>query len=222
MRILAACVVIACPAALSAVDLTVTAAKADPPAELTDAVRGALDPNAVTVSDPDGTGRLTVWFRSVVPAAATADQVRNGLTYREIPDGTLVGAVRFARPFTDFRKQDVPAGVYTLRFAVQPDTGDHMGTAPHPEFVLLVPAEKDTTADAVEQKTVVTWSSAITGGDHPAVMLLFPNFDAGAGPRLLDKGDGVLAVATRRPVEADGAKATLGFAIVVAGHSKTR
>lgn len=221
-RLLSLAALLTTVAGAAAGDLIVAAAKTDPPAELADAVRGALDPNAVTVADTDGTERLTVWFRAVVPAAATAEQVRNGLTYREIPDGTLVGAVRVARPFTDFRKQEIPAGVYTLRFAVQPDTGDHMGTAPHPEFVLLVPAEKDTTADAIETKTVVTWSAAVTGGDHPAVMLLFPNFDKAAGPKLLDKGDGVMAVATRRPVEADGAAATLGFALVVAGHSKTR
>lgn len=220
MRALVVLITMAAPVA--AADLSVTARKTDPPAELARAVRAALDPTALVVADAEGAERMTVWFRATVPTNATAEQVRNGLTYREIPDGALVGAVRFARPFVDFRKQDVPAGVYTLRFAVQPDTGDHMGTAPNPEFVLLVPAEKDSSAEAVEVKTVVQRSATITEGDHPSVMLLVPYFDKANEPKVIDRGEGVLAVVTRRPVEAGGASATLGFALVVAGHSKTR
>ena len=46
----------------------------------------------------------------------------------------------------------LPAGVYTLRFAIQPDIGDHTGTAPHPEFCLLCPADEDKTVEDIEKK----------------------------------------------------------------------
>jgi hypothetical protein len=206
--------------AAPAADWAAAAAKADPPAELAEPVRKLLDRNAVSVSD--GNAVLTVWFRDAIPAKATAEQVKNGLTYREIPDGTLIGAVRFDRPFVDFRKQEVATGAYTLRFAVQPETGDHMGTAPHQEFVLLVPAAKDTTAEPLEPKSLFKASAAVTGGDHPGVLLLFPHTGKGAEPKIVDKGDGVKVLTVRRAVDADGEKTTLGFALTVAGHSKTR
>jgi hypothetical protein len=193
-----------------------------PPDELSEPVRKELGKDALTVSDAGGEVVLTVWFRPVVPARATAEQVRNGLTYREIPDGTLVGAVKFPSSFTDFRKQEIAAGVYTLRFAVQPETGDHMGTAPYTEFLLLSPAAKDASPDPLEPKALYQLSAGTTGGDHPGVMLLFPHDGKKEGPEVTDKGDGVRVLAVRRAVEADGMKTSLGFALTVAGHSKAR
>jgi hypothetical protein len=201
---------------------SVRAEALDPPAELAEPVAKLLDKNAVGVADKDGEAVLTIWFRAEIPAKATAEQVANGLTYREIPEGTLVGAVRFARPFVDYRKQEIAAGVYTLRFLVQPDVGDHVGTAPHPEFLVLSPAGKDADPEPLEPKALIKLSAATTGGDHPGVMLLFPHPAKDAGPKLIDKGDGVKALAVRRTVEADGRKTALGFAVSVAGHSKTR
>jgi hypothetical protein len=205
-----------------AAELSVKSETLDPPAELAGPVAKQLDRAAVVVTDGDGAEVLTLWFRTVVPAQATAEQVANGLTYREIPEGTLIGVVRFAKPFVDYRKQEIAAGTYTLRFLVQPDVGDHVGTAPQPEFLVLSPADKDTDPEALEPKALIKHSSATTGGDHPGVMLLFPHPAKDAGPKLVDKGDGVRVVAVRRPVEADGRKTALGFAVTVAGHSKTR
>src|SRR5205814_10522301 len=99
-------------------------------------VRKLLDEQALVVRSGDDVV-MTVWFRTEIPVKATEEQVKNGLTYREIPEGTLVGALEFPRTFTDYRKQQLPAGVYTLRSAIHPDIGDHTGTTPHPEFCLL-------------------------------------------------------------------------------------
>ena len=210
------------PAAGGADPLSAKSDSLDPPAELAGPVAKLLGKDAVVVADKDGEPVLTVWFRTAIPSTATAEQVANGLTYRELPEGVLVGAVRFHRPFVDYRKQEVAAGVYTLRFLVQPDVGDHAGTAPHPEFLVLSPADKDRDPEPLEPKALIKLSSATTGGDHPGVMLLFPHAAKDAGPKVLDKGDGVAALAVRRTVEADGKKTTLGFAVTVAGHSKTR
>jgi hypothetical protein len=192
-----------------------------PPTELAEVVQKVLGKDALTVTD-GGEAVLTIWFRTTIPAQATAEQVKNGLTYREVPDGTLVGAVRFPKPFTDFRKQEIAAGVYTLRLAVQPETGDHMGTAPHADFLLLSLAAKDTSADQLEPKAVHKLSSEATGGEHPGVMLLFPYSAKKDAMEVVDKGDGVRVLATRRAVEVGGAKTALGFAVTVSGHSKAR
>ncbi|HET6574329.1 MAG TPA: hypothetical protein VFG68_12035 [Fimbriiglobus sp.] len=201
--------------------LTAKAQSLDPPAELSAPVGKLLDKSAVVVADKSGAAVLTVWFRAAVPAHATAEQVANGLTYREMPEGTLVGAVKFAGPFVDYRKQEIAAGVYTLRFLVQPDVGDHMGTAPHPEFLVLSPAAKDTDPEPLEPKALIKLSSASTNGEHPGVMLLFPHPAREAGPKILEK-DGVKVVAVSRTVDAEGTKSVLGFALTIAGHSKTR
>jgi hypothetical protein len=206
---------------LAAEPSTVAAAKPAPPGELAEAVRKELDPTAVVVAEK-GEPAATVWFRAEIPAQATAEQVKNGLTVREIPEGTLVGAVKFHRAFTDYRKQDIAAGVYTLRFAVQPDVGDHKGTAPHPEFCLLVPAAKDKSPDAVEVKALLPLSREATGGDHPGVMLLFPDAGKGERPALADRKGGVKLLLVKRPVRAGDTPATLAFGLVVAGASDTR
>ncbi len=201
--------------------LKLTASKLDPPKELADTVKPLLGTDAVIVADGSG-DLLTLWFRSELTSTANADQIKNGLTYREVAEGTLLGAVRLDKPFMDFRKQEIPAGVYTLRLAVQPDTGDHRDTAPHQDFALLVPAAADQSAEPVEPKELVKLSLKSTGGDHPGVMLLFPHHGKEEKPELSDQKDGVKVVRLRRPVTAGDHKGSLGIAVVVQGVSKTR
>src|SRR5262245_16301991 len=148
--------------------------KVEPPAKLAEPVRKLLDEQALVVRNGDDVV-MRVWFRAEIPVKATEEQVKNGLTYREIPEGTLVGALEFPAKFTDYRKQELPAGVYTLRFAVQPDIGDHTGTTPHPEFCLICPVDEDKAEEAVEKKKLIELSSKINEGRHPAVLLLWPN-----------------------------------------------
>src|SRR5689334_22818983 len=84
---------------------TVKAEDAPPPDELSTAVRALLDTKALSVFD--GTGKLlcTVWPRKALESSASAEQVKGGLTYRELNETTLVGAVRFPEAWGDYRKQ---------------------------------------------------------------------------------------------------------------------
>lgn len=158
-----------------------------------------------------------MWFRAEIPVRATDEQIRSGLTYRQIPEGTLVGAVELPKVFVDYRKQRIPAGTYTLRFAIQPDTGEHTNTAPHREFCLLSPAAEDTSTADMAPKQLIELSSKVNAGRHPAVLLLWPNLEADGGVRVLDKGKGVRVATVQRPVLAGNRKAQLGFAVTVAG-----
>jgi hypothetical protein len=194
--------------------------KLDPPAVVAEPIRKLLAPESLVVSKDKDQVVMRVWFRTEIPVKGTEEQVKNGLTYREIPEGTVVGAIEFPQPFTDFRRQQIAAGSYTLRFAVQPDIGDHTGTAPHPEFCLMCPAAKDRSAEPVEKKDLIALSSEVNEGKHPAVLLLFPNFAKDDGPKVVGKGDGVWVVTVRRPVVAGETKASLGFGITVAGMWK--
>jgi hypothetical protein len=194
--------------------------KLDPPEAIAEPIRKLLAADALVVSKDKDQVVMRVWFRTEIPIKATEEQIKNGLTYREIAEGTVVGAIELPQQFTDFRRQRIAAGTYTLRFAVQPDIGDHTGTAPHPDFCLMCPATKDKSADPIEKKELIALSSEVNEGKHPAVLLLFPNFGKDAGPKLVGKGDGVWVVNIRRAVAADDAKASLGFGITVAGTWK--
>ena len=191
----------------------------DPPAKLAESVRKLLDPQALVVHDGEHVV-MRVWFRKSIPVKANEEQVQNGLTYREIPEGTLVGALEFPSKFTDYRKQELPAGVYTLRFAVQPDIGDHTGTTPHPEFCLICPSEEDKSTAEIEKKKLIELSSKVNEGRHPAVLLLWPNSQKDDAVKVLDKGDGVWVATNRRAVNAGEMKTTLGFAVTIAGWWK--
>jgi hypothetical protein len=207
------------PARLGAAEARFAAGyeKLDPPAAVAEPVRKLLADEALVVRGEHDEPVMRVWFCTAVPAQANADQIKNGLTYREIPEGAVVGAIEFPRTFTDFRKQEIPAGAYTLRFAVQPDIGDHTGTAPHPEFCLMSPAEKDRSAEPMAVKKLIELSSEVNEGKHPAVLLLFPYHAKDDGPKVVDKGSGVWVVNVRRAVGAGETKTTLGFGITVAG-----
>lgn len=212
-----AALVVAAP--VWAAEYSVKEAATPAPKELQDAVRKVLKDKSVQVLDAKGAVIYEFWFRRDVPVKATAAQIQNSLTYQEVPETTLLGAVKFDQPITDYRKQKIKAGVYTLRFAVQPMNGDHMGTAPYSEFVLLVPADKDKTPDPLaDAKSLYELSEEASGKSHPAIMLLVPSGKPPATPEVTKMGtDWVLKL--KEDAAADGKKAILGLGLTVIGHT---
>lgn len=193
----------------------------EPPNELQADIAKLLSKEAVQLSDAQGNLIAEVWLRQSVPAEATPEQVKNGLTYREVPETTIFGAIRFPKNASDFRKQPVKAGVYTLRLGFQPQDGDHMGTSPHPEFCLLLAASKDTTSGTLEPKMMIEKSANSIGASHPAVLLLYPNNKPAARPELAAKPNHHFAINARLPVTIKGQKsdAVLGISLTVIGHA---
>jgi len=206
---------------LSAADeaVKVKSEKLPPPAELKGPISELIGDDAIVIQDAKGNTLSTIWFRKEIPSKATPEQVKNGTTYREIASTTLVGALQLPQKWTDFRKQEIPKGVYTLRLAIQPMDGDHMGTAPHNEFLLLCPADKDVKPDTMELKAAHELSAESHGATHPAVLLLFPNAKPADAPRVVSKGAGIFVLNIKRPINAGGMKSTLGFGMTVAGHT---
>jgi hypothetical protein len=207
------------PARGAGASYTIQEATAEPPKELTDAIHKLLKNQSVQLLDGTGSPVAELWFRKELPSKATPEQVKNGLTYQELEETTLIGAARFTRPWSDYRKQKIAAGVYTLRLGFQPMDGDHMGTAPHNEFLLLIPANLDPKPDRMETKELRELSTKASKTSHPAVLLLFPNAKPEDKPRLVDKGTGHLALAIKSDALAAGQKAPLGFALTLVGHT---
>lgn len=102
---------------------------------------------------------------------ATGGATPQGVQY-SFSEGQLIGAIRFPREGADFRDQDIPAGVYTLRYALQPVDGAHVGTFPTRDFLVLNKAESDQTAGPVETKTLIERGTEASETSHPAMMAL--------------------------------------------------
>ena len=96
-------------------------------------MRAVLSDQELRVSGPSGL-ICEVWFRKTVPAKAPGQDL--GVAYPQLDEGTLVAAVKFASTLKDYRKQEIKAGVYTLRYALSPVNGNHQGVAPQRDFLL--------------------------------------------------------------------------------------
>ena len=140
-----------------------------PPAALAAGVASQLAPVAkVTTS----AATLDIWL--VQKLERTAD----GPGWTNVDSGTLVGAVRVSGEFKDIRGKVVKPGVYTLRYGLQPQNGDHLGISTFREFVLLSPAVLDKDPKVLGFDGVVALSKEVIGTAHPASLSLDPPEDA--------------------------------------------
>ena len=66
------------------------------------------------------------------------------------------------------------AGVYTLRYGIQPANDDHFGVSPFRNFLLVSPAAVDTNPAGRDHDGIVELSRQTLGGKHPAVWSIDP------------------------------------------------
>lgn len=192
-----------------------------PPAELADPIRKLMPPSSMQVTDVAGHPVGEFWFRQDVPTDATPTQIKNGLTYRELRQTELLGAVRLDREFIDSRKQKIKAGVYTLRLGFQPAIDDHVGVSDHQEFLLLTAAELDATADIVEPKEMIARSIKTLGKNHPAVLMLFPLAKPAALSELQSRPKKHVTLNTRLDLVTEGKKSgAMGLSVTIVGHAE--
>jgi hypothetical protein len=128
------------PAAPQQAALTATAHKSAMPSEVAPAVAAALVEAGVRVVSAKGPVTLDFWWVSSLPLAPGSSEV----SWADVEEGTLVGAVKLSADYRDVRGREIKAGVYTLRYGIQPANGDHLGVSPYREFLMLSPAAIDT------------------------------------------------------------------------------
>jgi hypothetical protein len=204
------------PGAQEGGKFTVKVVKEGPPKELNANVAKLLAAEAIQLQDGSGAKICEVWLRKEVPANATAEQVQNGLTYREFKETTVLGAVRFDKDWTDIRKQKIPAGVYTLRLGFQPEDGDHAGASPTKEFGVLIKAADDTSPATMETKAMQEKSAKSIDTGHPAVLMLYPS-KAAAAPKLMTADGKFQVLHTQVNATAAGKKAVVGVGLTLVG-----
>jgi hypothetical protein len=106
----------------------------------------------------------------------------DGPGWSSVESGTLVGAMRVSGEFKEIRGKAVKPGVYTLRFGMQPQNGDHLGISTFREFLLISPAAIDQDPKVLGFDGVVALSKEVIGTAHPASLSLDPPEDAPGAP----------------------------------------
>jgi len=148
---------------------TVTTAIVSLPPELAAPVAAVLATEVVTVTV--GAAKLEFWWAKSLALRAGGSSTPS---WADVPDGSLVGALRLGADWRDIRGYTIRAGVYTLRFALQPQNGDHMGISPNREFLLPSPAADDVAADPVGYEGAVALARKSSRRAHPASISIAP------------------------------------------------
>jgi hypothetical protein len=147
----------------------------EPPKELAAPIRAALSQTGIRITGPSGL-LCDLWVGKGVPAKANAPQTL-GVVFPQLAQGTLVAAIRLPNSIKDYRKQLIKAGVYTLRYALVPENGNHMGVAPQRDFVLASPASADQDPATLTIDQTLALSRKAIGSNHPSVWSLAPPED---------------------------------------------
>ncbi|MFO0970366.1 MAG: hypothetical protein U0793_32860 [Gemmataceae bacterium] len=195
---------------------------AAPPKEVDAAIAKLMGPKAFLFKDSGGKIVAEVWIRAEVPSDGTAEQIKNGITYREVKQTELLGVVNFPAEWHDYRKQKVPAGAYTLRLAYQPMDGDHMGMGEFQDYALLLDASKDTSPKTLEKDALIKMSMASIKTGHPGVLMLVPTPAKGKDAEVVARPRNEWVLNVRRPITSGGKKADATFAIglTLEGHAE--
>src|SRR5271165_7241431 len=134
-----------------------------------DELKHAVEDKGYRVTLDDG-WTAEFWFARQLKTATK--NVPDAL-YPELANAEFVGVVNFPKGMTDYRRQAIPAGMYTLRYQLLPQDGNHMGVSPNPDFLLAIPVASDPDPEQrYPYKKLVALSAKSTGANHPAVIAL--------------------------------------------------
>ena len=107
-----------------------------------------------------------------------------------------------------------------MRFVLQPQDGNHLGTAEFNCFAALVPARLVTKPEGItDYKGLVKASSKETATEHPLILSLRPaSADPGEWPKLNAPAPEHKSARVKVPAKAGGDAASVVFEIVYEGR----
>jgi hypothetical protein len=184
-------------------DVSVTKHTNAVPTEIAAPVQALLAAGGATAKV--GANTIAFWWVKSLDA--------KGKDWSAVPEGTLVGAMKTSAPFRDIRGRTMKAGTYLLRFALQPQNGDHLGVSPHREFLLATPAAEDTSPTALGHDPAVDLAKKSINISHPAVLSLDPPVSTGAPLAVTETDAGHTAVVFELPT----AEGPLKFGLILVG-----
>ena len=158
-------------------------------ASASDALRKVLEPNGHEILLADGAEYCDVWLRAEIPSAGNREV--DGAVFPQLSDSELLGVISFPKATTDFRGQAIAAGAYTMRYALSPNDGNHLGVAPSRDFVLLMPIGADSDPEAkFDAEHLNVLSRKASGTKHPAPLDLVQPEGETSHPTIYQDGDG--------------------------------
>jgi hypothetical protein len=196
---------------------TVVALSEPAPAdELSADVAAKLSPTGFKVIK--GENRTVCSFWPVKELATNPDFKPTPALLYPLTLGELVGAINFKRDAQDFRGQEIPKGTYTVRFALQPEDGNHVGTSDTRDFVVLLKPSDDANPAVMAKEELFKKSAASIESTHPCMLSLLAAGDAKpAAPTVEhDKGRELWSVLFAANTQGNG---TLPIKLVVVGKA---
>lgn len=175
-----------------------------PPDEIAAAVKAQLAPGGATAK----VGETTIDFWWVKSLDSKSKD------WSGVPEGALVGAMKVSTPFKDIRGRTMKAGAYLLRYALQPQNGDHLGVSPHREFLLATQAAEDTAPAPLGHDPAVDLAKKSINISHPAVFSIDPPVASDA-PLTVKQNDAGHSFVVFEVPTSGGA---LRFGLILVGH----
>jgi hypothetical protein len=172
-------------------------------------IRSTLAPTGSKVTLADNTELCELWLRNAVSSAPQREVP--GAVFPQLPDSSLLGVLAVKKGFTDYRGQAPQPGFYTLRYALLPNDGNHMGVAPSRDFVLLIPVADDQDPDAVfKPLQLIQLSRKASRTNHPAPLSLVQP-ESAAAPQLTTDFEGHIILTLN--VNVGGTQLPVGFVV---------
>jgi hypothetical protein len=199
-----------------AAEIFVLAKTGAPPPAVALPVRLAVAAEGLQI-EHGGSRLATFWLRRDLPVGALPREgaspvLAEGIVFPRVSAATLLGVVSFVRPWLDYRKRELPAGIYTMRYAVQPAMKEHKGVSRYRDFAILTPVVLDPDLERNLAETIAASTRAFAWG-HPAVLAIFPFSGALSDPKIAENELGQPVLAARLgPI-------AMGFALQ--GHGMT-
>jgi hypothetical protein len=170
-RLLIVGVTFALAAVATAQDYKVEKVNTPAPADaVAPGIAALLEPTGLKLVKGESRTVCEIWLCKEWPIASEAKT--GGDVIYPLTPGQLVGVARYPRKATDFRDQEIAAGVYTLRYGQQPVDGAHVGTSPTRDFLVAIPADKDKDPATIDYKALVAGGKETSGASHPAILSL--------------------------------------------------
>jgi hypothetical protein len=182
-----------------------------PPSQIAPAIASLLQPSGIKAIV--GGATLDIWWAQAIALSG------DGPGWSNVESGTLVGAMRISGPYKEIRGKVVGPGVYTLRYGLQPQNGDHLGISAFREFLVLSPVVVDTDPKVLGFDGVVALSKQVIGTSHPAAMSIDPPEEAPGALLSTYKNDsGHDGIVFEVPRSLNGkAAGTVKFGLIVSG-----
>jgi hypothetical protein len=159
-----------------------------------ESLRKALDQKGSRVILSDGAPYCEIWLRAAIPTGKTEAP---GAIYTTFGESALIGVITFTKQTNDFRGQAIKAGSYTLRYALHPTDGNHLGISPVRDFLVLIPVAADQNVDAqYKYDELMKMSMKASGTNHPAVLSLLTPEGKPAAPATKENESGHVVFTT--------------------------